>query len=422
MIKCYILALNILIDNANGGFVMAKKTNFKVNGKEYYRVTRTIGKKSDGTPLRKTFYGIGINDANQKADEYLESINKGMSSDFKDLDINNLCDIWLYNIKIKDTNFKAGSFSKYEGIYRNYIRDSDIGFLKVFSCKTINIQRFYNKLSENGKTESQIKNLNKVLKGAFNYAVQEGYCLNNPCQFVSIPKNEVTDFDEIDDDDDNDYFELEDINKIISECNKRIKNKDTDYLPYLILFSIGTGLRQGESTGLQYKYFLDYTVYVKKELCKIKKFKGKECIGYEYKLITPKTPNSIRNIDIPTYLFDIIEQYINDIVINNYKQNHIDFNDKSLIFVTNTCSFIDQSNLRKRWIRFLKDVNVEYKKWHALRSAFACLLFLCGADIKTVQELLGHADINTTAKIYLHIFPETKKDAVNRLNEKLELY
>ncbi len=55
---------------------MAKKTNFEVNGKQYFRVTRTIGKKSDGTPIRKTFYGSGINEANQKADEYMDSINK----------------------------------------------------------------------------------------------------------------------------------------------------------------------------------------------------------------------------------------------------------------------------------------------------------------------------------------------------------
>lgn len=45
---------------------MAKKTNFEVNGKQYYRVTRTIGKKADGTPIRKTFYGSGINEANKK--------------------------------------------------------------------------------------------------------------------------------------------------------------------------------------------------------------------------------------------------------------------------------------------------------------------------------------------------------------------
>lgn len=55
---------------------MAKKTNFEVNGKEYFRVTRTIGKKADGTPIRKTFYGSGIKEANQKADEYMENINK----------------------------------------------------------------------------------------------------------------------------------------------------------------------------------------------------------------------------------------------------------------------------------------------------------------------------------------------------------
>ena len=55
---------------------MAKKTNFEVNGKQYYRVTRTVGHKSNGALIRKTFYGSGINEANQKADEYIQNINK----------------------------------------------------------------------------------------------------------------------------------------------------------------------------------------------------------------------------------------------------------------------------------------------------------------------------------------------------------
>ena len=58
---------------------MAKKTNFSVNNKEYYRVTRTIGHKPDGTPIRKSFYGTGIKEANQKADEYMDNINKRTS-------------------------------------------------------------------------------------------------------------------------------------------------------------------------------------------------------------------------------------------------------------------------------------------------------------------------------------------------------
>lgn len=396
---------------------MAKKTNFEVNGKKYFRTTKTVGHKSDGTAIRKAFYGSGVNEANQKADEYMNNINNGISLDYKEMTIDMLVSTWLYDIKANDINFKPGSFSRYEGIYRNYIVDKKISYLRVFSCKTANIKEYYNELSAEGKTESQITNLNKVLKGAFNYAIQEGYVLRNPCQFVTIPKSENEDFDEVDDE--NDYFDNTDIEKIIAECNKRIASKTTDYLPYLILFSIGSGLRLGEATGLQYKYFSNYVVKVKKELCKIKKFKGKEIVGYEYKLITPKTPSSIRDVDIASHLFDTITNYIDTVVVETYKRNRKEFDDNSLIFVNESCNIIDQSNLRKKWVKFLKEIDVTYKKWHALRSAFACLLFLCSADIKTVQELLGHADINTTAKIYLHVFPDTKKNAVNLLNQKL---
>lgn len=38
---------------------MAKRTNFESNGKEYFRIVKTIGHKADGTPIRKQFYGTG---------------------------------------------------------------------------------------------------------------------------------------------------------------------------------------------------------------------------------------------------------------------------------------------------------------------------------------------------------------------------
>ena len=53
---------------------MAKKTNFEVNGKKYFRTTKTVGHKSDGTAIRKAFYGSGVNEANQKADEDRKSV------------------------------------------------------------------------------------------------------------------------------------------------------------------------------------------------------------------------------------------------------------------------------------------------------------------------------------------------------------
>lgn len=345
-------------------------------------------------------------------------LTNGMNADYKDIDINSLVSTWLYEIKMKDTNFKPASFSRYEGIYRNYIKDSEIGFLRAFMCKTINIQRYYNKLSEKGKSESQINNLNKVLKGAFEYAVQEGYAQKNPCQYITIPKTEKSNFDETEDLD-FDFFEYDELLKIIHECQKRISNNDSDYFPYLVLFSLSSGLRLGEATGLQRKYFHDYVVNVRKELAKIKIFKDNKFDRYEYKLIPVKTKSSVRDVTMPTLFFDEIDRYINTVLKDIYKSNNVIFNENSLIFINSECGFIDQSNLRKKWIKLLNDLNIKYRKWHRLRAGFACLLFKEGVDIKTVQELLGHKDINTTINIYLKVFPESKKESVNNLNNLL---
>lgn len=393
---------------------MAIKSNFEVNGNKYYRVTRTIGKKLDGTPVKKQFYGSGKNEAEEKANEYMNNIRNGFSADYDKLDINNLVNTWLYNIKSKDTNFKPGSFAKYEGIYRNYIKDTEVGFVSVYNCKTLSIQKYYNKLSKEGKTESQIKNLNKVLKGAFDYALQEGYALRNPCAYVSIPREDIEEFDETIDRTDIEIFDIDTVNKIIAKCKEEIDNGNEDYLYYMILLELGTGLRQGEILGLQNEN-IDDTIRVKKSLNKMKKFNGKESAGYEYKLITPKTKNSIRTIDLPSNLIKLINEY-KAMQENKWKKQNKEFKKDSLLFTTSTCNMIDGPNLLKRWKNFLSDNNIEYKKWHSLRHSYASLLFQAGADIKTVQELLGHADINTTAQIYVHIFPETRKKAVELID------
>jgi integrase/recombinase XerC len=113
--------------------------------------------------------------------------------------------------------------------------------------------------------------------------------------------------------------------------------------------------------------------------------------------------NKERIVPIGKKALSSIEKYIEESEVLRRKSGHPDVSGKNPLFMNNRGGRLSSrsvSSIIKKFVREYGLVNDITP--HSLRHTFATHLLDSGADLRSVQELLGHASLSTTQK-YTHV-------------------
>lgn len=179
-----------------------------------------------------------------------------------------------------------------------------------------------------------------------------------------------------------------------------------DPLALGILLCFYTGIRLGEICALTWQD-IDFeagTMAVTKTVSRIKNFDG----GSSKTLLhidAPKSLKSVRKIPVPEFLIKLSQD------LKNGGHTEKDY------LLSGTEVPIDPRTYQKLFKKILNQAGVRDRKFHAIRHTFATRALELGVDIKTLSEILGHANVSITLNIYTHSLFEQKKRAIDKLNE-----
>jgi len=173
-----------------------------------------------------------------------------------------------------------------------------------------------------------------------------------------------------------------------------------------ILLCLYTGIRLGELCALRWSDMdLDAGMMsIRRTVCRTKNFDGGEkktglSVG------TPKSLKSVRKIPLPAFLVDLVVTY------RPFPE------DETCYIMSGNNVPMDPRSFQKLFKNILNEANLQERKFHTLRHTFATRALELGIDIKTVSEILGHANVSTTLNIYAHSLVEHKKAAIKKFND-----
>jgi len=261
------------------------------------------------------------------------------------------------------------------------------------------LQELINLKYRNGFSKNYLSNLYGVLSGAFKNAVYPSQLIKeNPMTFVKLPKYNQKLINNLDD---LKIITLEQYNIIL----KRFPYGNNMHIPLQIGFS--TGMRVGEVMSLTWDCidFEAKTIRAEKILYR-NEFK-------QWVFGTPKTNSSYRTIKIGDMLITLLKKYHKDQKANKlrYGQYYIKHDYDFVCLKENgELLTVDSIKYLSRVVDY--ELNMPFK-FHSLRHTHATMLLEAEANIKDIQERLGHSKSSITMDVYSHVTKKMSNDTVN---------
>ena len=115
----------------------------------------------------------------------------------------------------------------------------------------------------------------------------------------------------------------------------------------------------------------------------------------------PKSDTSVRTIPLTDYAATLCRQF----AVRN----------AAAYILTGTENYMEPRSLQYRIEKYTKECGLEGVHAHTLRHTFATFCVQKGCDLKTLSELMGHADASITLRKYVHTTLERKRKELNRI-------
>lgn len=334
----------------------------------------------------------------------------------------------FYNAYI-DTKYelKQSTRTNYKYMYGKYVHD-DIGTRKISSIKYSDIKKFYIHLIKDiGFKPNSIEIIQTIIHPVFNAAVRDGIIRINPTDGViaEIKKS-------------HEWEKPKRHALTVSQQNRFIdfvsNNKTYKHWMPLITVLLGTGCRIGEILGLRWNDcdFKSRIININHNLV----YRVQEAGNCEYHITTPKTKTGVRIIP----MFDDV---MSALTKEYESQKEYGFNTFSVDGFTNFIfrnRFDEPLNphvVNRAIERMIRDANMVEEELaridsrepillphfscHHLRHTFCTRLCENEPNLKIIQEIMGHKNIETTMDVYNEATKEKKMESFASLEGKIRL-